>query len=152
LEEAFLVLFVGALISLCFAQILLRNFLEITWLWADPLVRHLVLWSAFVGALIATRDDRHIRIDAGLRMLPARGRQIVAAVGDSIAAATCLTLTPFAVRFVLNERAYGGDAFLELPHWILQLVFPVVFGAMGLRFSTRAARAFRSVMSTHPKI
>lgn len=151
LEEGFLVLLVVALIMLASAQILLRNFLDVTWLWADPLIRHLVLWASFVGALIATRDDRHIRIDAGLRLLPVRGRRIVAALGDSIAGAICLTLTPFAVRFVMDERVHGGDALLELPRWILQLVFPLVFGGMGLRFCARAARRFHRVLSPGQK-
>ncbi|MEE2832280.1 MAG: hypothetical protein VYD18_07960, partial [Candidatus Latescibacterota bacterium] len=53
LEEGVLVMLVGALLVLAFSQILLRNFLGITWLWGDPLVRHLVLWASFLGALIA---------------------------------------------------------------------------------------------------
>ena len=148
LEEGVLVLLVGSLLVLAFAQILLRNFLGITWLWGDPLVRHLVLWSSFLGALIATRLDRHIRIDAVLRLLPRRPRLVAAALGDAIAAAVCLILTPLAARFVIDEHDYGGDAFLGLPRWTLQLVFPIVFGGMGLRFAGRAVTGIRSALPT----
>ena len=147
LEEALLVLLAGALLILASAQILLRNFLGITWLWSDPLMRHLVLWTSFLGALIATRDQQHIRIDAGLRLLPARSRQIAAALGDTVAGATCLILTPLAVRFVIDERNYGGDAFLDLPRWTLQLIFPLVFGGMALRFIARATNRLRSTLT-----
>lgn len=137
LEEGLLVLLVGGLLLLAFGQILLRNLFNVTWLWADPLVRYLVLWTSFLGALIATRQDRHIRVDAALRLLPGRWRHVAAAAGNAAATALCLGLTPIAVRYVLDERQYGGDAFLDIPRWVLQLIFPVAFGGMGLRFLVR---------------
>lgn len=146
IEEGTLVLLVGCLILLAFGQILLRNIAGITWVWADPLVRHLVLWSSFLGALIATRQDRHIRIDAGLRLLPPFWRGIAGALGDAVAAVVCLTMTPLAVRFVMDERQYAGDAFLDLPRWTLQLVFPLVFGTMGIRFLLRAGSGLLQTM------
>jgi TRAP-type C4-dicarboxylate transport system permease small subunit len=148
LEEGVLVMLVGALLVLAFSQILLRNFLGITWLWGDPLVRHLVLWASFLGALIATREDRHIRIDAVLRLLPPRPRLVATALGDAVAAAICLILAPLAARFVIDEHDYGGDAFLGLPRWTLQLVFPFVFAGMGLRFAGRAVTAVHRALST----
>ncbi len=145
LEVAFLVLLMGTLMGLAFSQILLRNLFSITWLWADPLIRHLVLWTSLLGALLATRDDRHIRIDALLRLFSGRRREILATVGDASAAATCLVLTPLAVRFVIDEASYGGDAFLTVPRWTVQLIFPLVFGGMGLRFCGRVVRRIRSL-------
>jgi TRAP-type C4-dicarboxylate transport system permease small subunit len=143
LEDGLLVLLVGTLLLLAFAQILLRNFFAITWLWGDPLVRHLVLWTSFLGALIATRDNRHIHIDAGLRLLPTRLRRFAAALGTAIAATICLLLTPIAFRFVSDELEYGGDAFAGIPRWPLQLVFPLVFGGMSVRFALRTIAHLR---------
>lgn len=142
-EEAVLVVLVAGLLSLAFAQILLRNLFQVTWFWADPLLRHLVLWSSFLGALIATRQDRHIRIDAVLRLLPSRWRRIVGALGDLAGAVLCGILAPIALRFVLDERAYGAEAFPGMPAWVAQLVFPLVFAGMGLRFLINARRRLR---------
>lgn len=142
-EDTLLVLLFGSLLTLAFAHILLRNLFAVTWLWADPLMRHLVLWSSFLGALIATRQERHIRIDAVLRLLPPRWSQVAAGAGDAIAAGVCLTVARVAVRFVVDEYQYGSNTFLELPRWILQLVFPVVFTAMGLRFAHRVLHRWR---------
>ncbi len=145
-EEGLLVLLVGALLLLAFGQILLRNFLGVTWVWSEPLVRHLVLWSSFLGALIATRDNRHIRIDAALRLLQPRLRLIATAVGNVISATVCLLLAPLAARFVLDEYNYGGSAFLSLPRWTLLLVFPVVFCGMGLRFAGHGVAQLRNAV------
>ncbi|MDA0336215.1 MAG: TRAP transporter small permease [bacterium] len=148
LEVGLLVLLMGTLMGLAFAQILLRNLFAVTWLWADPLIRHLVLWTSLLGALLATRDNRHIRIDALLRLLPGGKGEILATVGDAIAAATCFVLTAPAVRFVIDEASFGGDAFLDVPRWIAQLIFPLVFGGMGLRFCGRAVCRVRSLADT----
>ena len=142
-EEVVLVVLVACLLSLAFAQILMRNLFQITWFWADPLLRHLVLWSSFLGALVATRQDRHVRIDAVLRLVPQRWRPRVAALGDLVAAALCGTLAPIALRFVLDERTYGGEALPGVPAWVAQLVFPIVFAGMALRFLINGWRRIR---------
>ena len=144
-EEAALVALVACLLCLAFAQILLRNLFQVTWFWADPLLRHLVLWSSFLGALIATREDRHIRIDAVLRLLPGRWRPAVGAAGDLAGAVLCGILSPIALRFVLDERAYGAEAFPGMPAWVAQVVFPGVFAGMSLRFLANGVRRLRSL-------
>lgn len=141
-EDALLAGLVCLLLLLACGQILLRN-LGITWMWAEPVVRHLVLWTSFQGALVATREDGHIRIDAALRLLPPAVRQGAAAVGESAAAIICLLLTPAAVRFVMDERDYGSELIPGLPRWVAQLVFPLVFGAMAVRFGGRVVRRIR---------
>lgn len=135
MEDAGLVVLAACLFTLAFAQILLRNLLGVALPWADPLVRHLVLWTSLVGALLAARQGRHIRIDALLRILPPRGRRIAQAAGDLGAAVVCLLLCGLALRFVLDERAYGDIAFLGTPRWVLEVIFPVAFGGMGVRFA-----------------
>ena len=40
-----------------------RNIFGAGIVWIDPLLRVLVLWVAIAGAVVATRNDNHIRID-----------------------------------------------------------------------------------------
>ena len=63
LEDSVLCLLMTSLILLAFGQIALRNLFGISFLWSEPLIRHLVLWCSFLGALIASRMDKHIRIN-----------------------------------------------------------------------------------------
>src|SRR5690606_33547420 len=58
LEDALIVLLLGALVVLASAQILLRNVFSMGLAWSDGLVRMLVLWLALLGALAASRDGR----------------------------------------------------------------------------------------------
>jgi TRAP-type C4-dicarboxylate transport system permease small subunit len=61
------------MISLAFAQIVLRNGFDGGIVWADSLLRIMVLWIALIGAVVASRDQRHINIDLISRFLPPLG-------------------------------------------------------------------------------
>ena len=54
-----------------FLQVLLRNLFHAGVEGTDVLLRHGVLWIALVGASLAIRRARHIRIDIVPRLIPA---------------------------------------------------------------------------------
>ena len=124
------------------AQILLRNLFSISLLWADPVVRMLVLWTAFMGALVAARENGHLRIDALLRLLPSGKRRYVDVAVHLFNAAVCGLLAGIAVEFVHDEYTYGMRGALDLPSWIYQLIFPLAFGVMSWRFLKQGWSSF----------
>ena len=144
-ENAILTLLTGSLVLLAFAQILARNLFGVSFIWADPVIRHLVLWASFAGAVVAGREGRHLRIDAFLRLLPHRPRLCVETLGHLISCAFCGLLTWVAVRFVLDERAYGMVEDVGLPSWQLQLIFPLTFAALTLQFGRRVIDQLRKL-------
>jgi C4-dicarboxylate transporter, DctQ subunit len=143
LEEGFLVLLVSIMLVLAGGQILLRNVFSVTWLWTDPLIRHLVLWIGFLGAMLATRQDRHIHIDALLRIVPPPFPHLLRLLSLVFSAAVCALLAWIGLRFVLDERQYGMAAFLDIPSWYVQTVFPLAFSVMAWRFFRRAYQLLR---------
>lgn len=145
-EDGLLVLLMALLLVVSFGQILLRNLFEMTLLWGEPLARHLVMWTAFLGALVATREGKHIRIDVLLRFLSGARRSWALLASELVSAATCGTLTWVALNFVADERRYGAVGFLDLPIWVLQLVFPLCFGLMACRYTARFARRTRALV------
>ena len=62
-EDFLLVVLLSSMILLASTQILLRNLFEFGLVWADPLLRIMVLWLGMIGATVASRDNRHIHID-----------------------------------------------------------------------------------------
>lgn len=139
LEDGLLVTMVAILLAISFGQILLRNLFDISLIWIDPLARHLVMWAGFFGALVAAREGKHIRIDALLRLLSPRRRIWAQLIGDTVSTAVCGFLASVAYDFVADERRYGATGLLDLPTWILQLVFPLCFGLMACRYAVRVA-------------
>ena len=135
LEDGLLALILTGMIILASGQILLRNFLDVGFAWADPLTRVLVLWVGMLGALAASREDKHIAIDVLSRFLPPRlsvGAKVVTSLFTAIISGI---VAYHAGRFVALEREAQVIAFAGIPIWILESVIPVAFGLIALRYT-----------------
>lgn len=133
-EDALLVLLLAAMVVLAGGQILLRNVLDAGLVWADPLLRVLVLWVGMAGAMAAARADRHITVDVLSRLLPERARRGARALTDLATAVVCALLAWHAARFVAAELEGGAVVFAGVPAWTCQLILPLGFAVMALRY------------------
>jgi len=138
-ETVLLVVFLGVMVVLAFAQVLMRNVAGTGLLWADPLVRHLVLWAGFMGAALATSEERHISIDAINKFLPSRARHIVKISTSLFAAVTCYFLASAAWVFIQDERAAGGELVLSIPSWIALAILPAGYLLIMIHFVLNSA-------------
>jgi TRAP-type C4-dicarboxylate transport system permease small subunit len=142
-EDAVLALLLSAMIVLAFAQIVLRNLFDTGLTWSDPLLRALVLWVALLGALAATRSDKHIVIDVLLRPLGERARLPLKIVTRLFTAAVCALVAYHSARFVWFDSEPGVTAFAGVPAWVVSLVIPLSFALIGLRYALLAVQALR---------
>lgn len=135
LEEVFLSVLLFAMIGLACTQIILRDIFTEGFVWADPLLRYMVIWAGLFGADIATRKNKHIAIDIISHLLPRQLESWLQALIHLFSAAVCTALTYAAVVFIQNEAAFGGGReILGIPSWGMNLAFPVAFGLISLRF------------------
>jgi TRAP-type C4-dicarboxylate transport system permease small subunit len=134
IEDVFLVALLAAMILLAAFQIFLRNVLDTGLIWADELLRIQVLWVGLMGAVVASRDHRHINIDILSRFLSRRFQVVAGAITDLFTAAVCGIITWHSGRFVHQEIEFGATGVGQLPAWILAAIIPVGFGLIGLRY------------------
>lgn len=133
IEVGFLGLMLLTLILLGGLQIVLRNVFHGGVLWADPLMRHIVLWLGCLGAALATTRARHINIDVFTRLIPAPFKPLRRAVVYVATAVCTFVLGVAAWRLVVDEKDFGDMAFGPVPVWVLQLVLPVAFFLISYR-------------------
>ena len=150
LEEAFLCVLLSGMIILACVQIFLRFFLSSGFVWADPLLRYMVLWAGLFGAAVATKQGKHITIDIISHMLPEQYQSWLQALLNLFATGVCSILTYAAVIFVRDEAAYGGRALLDIPSWGLNLVFPLAFGIISFRFLILTLNNLGFIFFHHP--
>lgn len=134
LEDSLLVVMLTAMVVLAVAQIVWRNFFGAGISWADPLLRTLVLWVALSGAVIASRTDNHIHIDFFTRYMPKSWLAPVRRLVFLFSAAICALIAWHSARFVRMEYEYGNIAFAGIPAWVTELIIPVGFFLMALRY------------------
>jgi len=139
-EQVLLILFLGLMILIAFAQIALRNFLASGLTWGDPLVRNLVLWVSLIGATLATREKKHISIDIVSRWISPQKKNLVEVMINLFAFSICGLLVFAALKFIKNESEMGNIIFLKIPSWIPTLILPITFGLMAFRFGLQTLK------------
>lgn len=142
LEEAFLCGLLLVMIVVAVLQITLRTFFSGGLLWADPFLRYLVLWSGMFGAALATKRGKHIALDVVTFVVPAAVLPWLKCLLDLFSFLVALVLVYAATVFVGNEARFGASVLLGIPGWCWNLVFPLSFGLIALRFLSNAVADF----------
>jgi TRAP-type C4-dicarboxylate transport system permease small subunit len=135
--SAFLTIAVSGMLLLAILSIVLRWF-SITLLWVEPLIRHLVFLSAFMGGVLATGRKTHIGIDILGKYFESKNMMVAHAwVGRIIALVSFLTLLVLiksGIDFVSVEAKYGKAVFLGIHGKYLVSIIPFGLSLIAYRF------------------
>lgn len=134
IEDGILVLLLMTMIGVAASQVVLRNFFDAGLYWGDSLVRVTVLWVALVGAMVASRDDSHIRIDLLSRLIKPENQTWLV---RSTRLFSCVVLGLFtwgSGQFVYYEYVDNVIAFGDVPAWMCEIIMPIGGGVMTLRY------------------
>jgi len=134
IEDSILVSLLLIMILMAVGQIFLRNLFETGIVWGDVLVRTLVLWIGMAGAMIASRDGNHIRIDLITRYIPERFKNYLNSLIELFTCIICFTVAWHSTRFVSMEYNDGTIAFASVPSWVCTIIIPISFLVIGIRY------------------
>ncbi|MFN0157198.1 MAG: TRAP transporter small permease [Bacteroidota bacterium] len=151
IESGLLVLFLGGMLILAFGQVVLRNLFDTGIIWADPIIRHAVLWLGFIGAALATPVDGHISVDAISRFLSPRIKSTTQTITSLFAVIVCYFLADAAWTFIVDEKASGSVVFLDIPTWIVLTVIPTGYALVGFHFLVKAIESTLGVFGNGEK-
>jgi TRAP-type C4-dicarboxylate transport system permease small subunit len=142
IEDWILVTVVLFMVLLAFLQVILRNFFDQGIIWGDILLRHLVLWIGFIGASLATKNDKHINIDVFQRLHKGLSKRIISLIVNLVASFVAAYLTVAAWRFVMDEKEFVTIIFNDIPAWPFQIIIPIGFALMSIRFIISGINTF----------
>ncbi len=133
-ENAALVVLLGGMMLLAVGQIVLREVFETGFIWADEAVKLMVLWLAMVGSIAASRDNRHIRIDALAQVLPEAVNKLARILVDIFAAVVCFVIAWQSYRYLQLEIEFEDTVLIDTPAWLVHVIVPLSFALVGYRF------------------
>lgn len=140
-----IVLSLFLMLILSLINIVFRWF-NITFLWIDPVVRHLVFLSAFLGGSLATGSSKHIGIDLITKFLEKPSYQTARTWHKRIVSLACFLvlvwLTAASYKFSVVEFEYGRAHFLGIHSGYLVSIIPFGFALIALRFLFRFLLSF----------
>ncbi len=137
-ENAALVALLGAMMLLAVTQIALRLFFSTGFVWADELLKLIVLWIALIASVAASGNRRHLRIDILSHFVPVRLARLPMVVAEGFAAGICGLLTYQSWRYVSLSREFGDTVLVGIPAWIAYGILPLGCALMTWRFLVSA--------------
>jgi TRAP-type C4-dicarboxylate transport system permease small subunit len=150
IENAALTVTMAFLVGLAGTQLVLRSGFDTTLLWADELLRILVLWLTLLGAIVAARTDRHLRIDVIHKLLPPRGRELLGCIASLVVVGVAGLFAWEAVRFTHQAYTFEDTVLGGVPQWPFLLILPVGVGLIALYYLRNAWRHFSRALSGAP--
>ena len=151
IENIVLVTLLSGMILLAVGQIVLREVFDTGIIWADQLVRLIVLWLAMMGAIAACREDRHIRIDALSHLFPDSVISGIRIVVDLFAAGVCAVIAWHAYRYLQLEIEFEDTVLISTPAWIVHVIIPVGFAVFSYRFLVSVLKRLIGIFATEDK-
>ncbi len=146
LETTVLVTLFSAMMLLAVGQIVLREIFNTGFVWADELIKIMVLWLAMVGSIAAARDNRHIRIDALSHIFPKLAVQLIRAVVDLFAALVSGLIAWHTWRYLQVEIEYVDTVLVDVPAWVVHSVLPAAFLLISFRFLVLVVKQIVAIM------
>lgn len=132
-EKTFIVFILFGMVVLSCLQIILRNVFASGIPSSDIVLRHLTLALAFVGASMATREEKHLRIDIFPRIISGRWGNLIHIFTYAISVLVCLIFTRAGWNFVTLEKQSETLFALNIPLWVAKLTIPGGFLLIAFR-------------------
>ena len=110
-EKTLVVVFIALMVAFSFLQVLLRLVFHSGIVWLDPALRHMVLWTGLMGAVLASRYARHFALDALVKFMPGRFHRPLAVFTDVFTIVVAGALFNAAWKFIRDEFASDSVAF-----------------------------------------
>lgn len=105
---------------------------------STPYIQHLTLWVGFLGAMIASREKRHLSLSTGADRLPPRLKRLAGWLTSAVSAGVAAALAHASWEFLRSEMDAPKKIGDWLPVWIAELILPGAFAVMALRFVVQA--------------
>jgi C4-dicarboxylate transporter DctQ subunit len=151
-ERSIIVLFLTVMTVLAFTQVVLRNAFSFGFLWADSLLRYMVMWVGFLGATLATRQEKHFGIDFLNRFLPPRALHIVKSIIDLFAAVVAFLIMRASFQFLVEAIGPNEADILGIPKRIDFAILPIGFGLIAIHFLLHVVRHVRGAIVNEPSL
>jgi TRAP-type C4-dicarboxylate transport system permease small subunit len=140
IERWLLVMLIIVLVVCSFSQVILRNLFSFSYLWTDPLLRYIVMWAGFLGAAVATGEEKHFAVEFVGRFLPPRAEHFLKGCISVASLVVVLLLTRAAYQFLTEGIGADEIDLFDLPKRLYFAIIPAAFGLIAVHFALHAVR------------
>lgn len=141
----------GAMIVIAFIEVVRRYLLGKSYIWADDLIRYLIIYVGFVGGAAAYRDNNLASLDLVTRLFPEKVQIVLEIVVNTIVTGAMLFLLYFSVQAVgAPSIKHSVGVGLKIAMWIPYMTMPIGFTVMLLFSAEKYLEMFRRLRKGGP--
>ena len=100
IEDGLIVGLIGGVVLFSVMQLVMRLFFNSGFIWADELIKMLVLWATLVASISASRENKHLKIDLISNLIASQYSMLLQAFNALITSCICIVISVHAFRFV----------------------------------------------------
>lgn len=131
-------IFLISSVAINFANIVGRYVFDASFTWAIEVILFLMVGAVFTGCCAVAWENRHIRMDVLLRILPPPLARLLGLLSDLVLIATAIAVTFFAYPVISELAAFDErSAAANFPLAIPQAMVPIGYGLMAILVAVR---------------
>ncbi|MCM2305096.1 MAG: TRAP transporter small permease subunit [Elusimicrobia bacterium] len=143
-EGAVLVALLAVMVTLAFAQVVLRHF-GLGLLWGETVLKQLVLWTGFLGAALAAASEKHFAWEAAHVGAPERLKPWLRLTANLAGAAITAVLLKASWTYFVDDRANPSELLaiggVVVQSWVAAAGIPAGFGLVLVHMLFKTADA-----------
>ena len=121
-------------------------------IWAEEAARYLMIWMAFLAAIVGAKTNSHFRMTALADILPPKLAKAARFLATLLSVAIMAIMIYYGFILIMRQMRGGQlSPILMIPMWIPYLAIPFGLVGMLIRTIVREVRTFRSKPAETPR-
>lgn len=126
-------------IAINFGNVIGRYLFLAPIIWAEEIMIYIMVWTVFIGAVLATWDGRHLKMDFFTIMLPSPYKEVLNFLGLIMFIVVCFMVLPqnyivVEMMFRLDQKSVVSEIPMVIPHFAILLGFSLMLVGLIVRF------------------
>lgn len=130
-EEVVGCVFLIVFVCLTILNVILRYFFGFILTWAEEIIVISFVWSVYIGVITAFRTNRHVAIDAVVRLLPSKVQRVIDVWVDVVVLILSLYMTYLGIVLCMNVGAKTTTV-LRINYVYVNLSVVICFGVLSI--------------------
>lgn len=137
----------AVMIMVAFIEVARRYLLGKSYIWADDLIRYIIVYVGFVGGAAAYRDNNLASLDLVTRLFPQKAQLILELAVNTIVTGAMVFLLCYSVQAVSAPSIkHSVGVGLKIPLWIPYMTLPIGFVIMVLFSAEKYVGLFKRLL------
>lgn len=121
--------------------------------WIEEISGYIVVWGILIGAVVALRENHHIRVDMVYMLLPERWKRPVDIFANIVGLIFAIFMLVYGIKGIFfDEYGVYTTGLVSIGQgialWKVYLILPIIGFLLILRFILRITRLFKGLPET----